>query len=154
MIHGVSPPPPPPHPSEKREGKTTPSSVNLKEKARVPCPFLKKRGHCDKSDFSHKFTVPHKHESNPKQNPSGKSYTPYIPYPNNNPLVAPLPFNSFQMFPPPNLYYRNVYLSPFPSNPNYFPPFRYSTFGPLLKPYQYQRPYPPPLMSVPTRTPL
>ena len=54
------PPPPPPHPSEKREGKTTPSSVNLKEKAGVPCPFLKKRGHClkgDKRDFSHKFTL-------------------------------------------------------------------------------------------------
>ncbi len=53
----------PPHPSEKREGKTTPSSVNLKEKACVPCPFLKKRGHClkgDKCDFLHKFTLPHK----------------------------------------------------------------------------------------------
>ena len=144
MIHGVSPP-----------RKTTPSNVNLQEKARVPCLFLKKRGYClkgDKCDFSHKFTLPHKRESNPKQNPSGKSYTPYVPYPNNNPLVAPPPFNSFHMFPP-NLYYPNDYLPPFPSNPNYFPPFRYPPFGPLLKPYHYQRQYPPSLMSVPTRTP-
>ena len=111
--------PPPPHPSEKREGKTTPTGVNLKEKACVPCPFLKKRGHCLKGDkFSRKFTLPHKCESNAKQNPYilPIPYTPYVQYPNNNPLVAPLPFNSFQMFPPPNLYYPNDYLPPFPSN--------------------------------------
>ena len=99
MIHGVFPPPPPPHPSEKREGKTTPSSVNLKEKAGVPCPFLKKRGHClkgDKRDFSHKFTLTTQTRVKSKTKSLWKVlYTPYVPYPNNNPLVAPLPFNSF-----------------------------------------------------------
>jgi hypothetical protein len=32
----------PPYPSEKREEKKKSSSTNLKEKARVPCPFLKR----------------------------------------------------------------------------------------------------------------
>jgi hypothetical protein len=146
----------PPYPSEKREEKTTSSSTNLKEKARVPCPFLKKRGHClkgDRCDFSHNFTPLHECRSKPKQNPSGKFYSPRIPYPNNNPPVPPFPFNSFEPFPPSNLQYPNGYLPPFPSNPNYFPPFRYPTFGPLLKPYQYQRSYPRPLMTIPTRAP-
>ena len=146
----------PPYPSEKREEKTTSSSTNLKEKARVPCPFLKKRGHSlkgDRCDFSHNFTPLHECSSKPKQNPSGKFYSPRIPYPNNNPPVPPFPFNSFEPFPPSNLQYPNGYLPPFPSNPNYFPPFRYPTFGPLLKPYQYQCSYPRPLMTIPTRAP-
>ena len=48
----------PPSPSEKRHRKSQPKSRNLKNKARVLCPFLKKKGYCLKGsrcDFSHNF---------------------------------------------------------------------------------------------------
>ena len=48
----------PPGLSEKRHRKSPPRSRNLKNKARVFCPLLKRKGHCLKGsrcDFSHKF---------------------------------------------------------------------------------------------------
>ena len=40
--------------------------------------------------------------------------------------------------------------SPFPVNPCYFPPFRIPTYHPTPQPSLY----PPPLMSIPTRSPV
>ena len=117
-------------PSEKRHRKPPPRSRNLKNKARVFCPFLKRKGHCLKGsrcDFSHKFI--------PLEERGSK-----------------LQHNSFRRFPPVNTY-PNRNLPPFPFNPNFPPPFRHPTFHPLFRPYHHQYSYPPPLMSIPTRTP-
>ena len=117
-------------PPEKRHRKPPPRSRNLKNKARVFCPFLKRKGHCLKGsrcDFSHKFIPLDEHGSK-------------------------LQHNSFGRFPPVNTY-PNRNLPPFSFNPNFPPPFRRPTFHPLFRPYHHQYLYPPPLMSIPTRTP-
>ena len=115
--------------SEKRHRKSPPRSRNLKNKARVFCPFLNRKGHCLKGsrcDFSHKF----------------------IPLDERGSMNA----NSFKRFPLVNTY-PNRNLPPFPFNPNFPPPFRHPTFQPLFQPYHHQYSYPPPLMSIPIRTP-
>ena len=127
-----------PGPSEKRNRKSAPRSRNLKNKATVFCPFLKRKGYCLKGsrcDFSHKFT---------SCNERGLKFQQ----------------NSFERFPPVNIH-PNSNLTPFPFNPNFPPPFRHPTFRPFplpfrhptFQPYHHQYSYPPPLMSVPTRTP-
>ena len=59
--------------------------------------------------------------------------------------------NSFKSFPPVDTY-PNRNLPPFPFNPNFPPPFQNPIFEPLFQPYHHQYSYPPPLMSIPTRT--
>ena len=120
----------PPGSSEKRHRKSPPRSRNIKTKVRVSCPFLKRKGHCLKGsrcDFSHKF----------------------IPL---DDCGSKFQHNSFKRFPPVNTY-PNRNLPPFPFNPNFPPAFRRPTFQPLFQPYHHQYSYPPPLMSIPTRTP-
>ena len=87
-----------PGPSEKLHRKSPPCR-NLKNKARVFCPFLKRKGHCLKGsrcDFSHKF-IPLDERGSKFQH------------------------NSFKRFPPVNTYL-NRNLPPFPFNPNSPPP--------------------------------
>lgn len=89
----------------------------------TPCPFLKKRGFCKKGtmcDFLHQKHQSHYNMQRPFYNPTG--HTPPLP---------------------------NIYYSPFPVDPCYFPHFRQSIYHPTFRPSLY----PPPLMSVPTRPP-
>lgn len=105
-----------------------------RRKASVPCPFLKRRGHCLKGsrcDFLHKNVYPTagwpKFQLNHIKRP---------PFPNSN-------------------------QSPFPVNSNYFPPIRYPMiYPPFPKSYPppimsppFPNSYPPPLMSISTIAP-
>ena len=116
--------------SGKCDRKPAPINKNLRNKARVFCPFLKRKGHCLKGcrcDFSYTFTSFNERGSKFQQ-------------------------NSLERFPPSNIY-PNSNLPPFPFNPNFPVPFRHPTFRPLSQSYHQQYPYPPPLMNIPTRTP-
>ena len=101
---------------------------NSRNKARVFCSFLKRKGHClkcSRCDFSRKSTSFNERGSKFQQN-SCERFPFFNIYPNSN-------------------------LPPFNSN---FPaPFRHPTFRRLSQPYHQQYSYPPPLMSIPTRTP-
>ena len=117
--------------SGNRDRKSASRNRNLRNKARVFCPFLKRKGHCLKGsrrDFSHKFTPFNKRGSKFQQ-------------------------NSLERFPLLNTY-PNTNLPRFPFNPNFPAPFRHPTFRLLSQPYHQQYSYPPPLMNIPTRAPV
>ena len=114
--------------SGNRDRKPALRNRNSRNKARVFCPFLKRKGHCLKGsrcDFSYKSTSFNERGSKFQQN-SCERFPFFNIYPNSN-------------------------LPPFNSN---FPaPFRHRTFRRLSQPYHQQCSYPLPLMSIPTRTP-
>ena len=98
--------------SGNRDRKSAPRNRNLRNKARVFCPFLKRKGHCLKGsrcDFSHKFTPFNERGSKFQQN-SLERFPLLNTYPNSN--LPPLPFYS-----------------------NFPAPFRHPTFRPLSQPY-------------------
>ena len=108
-------------PSEpSRNKKTFEKSSGKRNKAMVPCPFLKRRAYCLKGnqcDFSH--------ENANQQNPPKRPFSSNLSQPNASQVPFPFDLNYYHYFPPPR-------------NPVVHPPFP-----------TFQHPHLPPLMSIP-----
>ena len=111
-----------------------------------PCPFLKKRGFCKKGpvcDFLHQKHQSHSNMQGSHHNSMGQAFphqkrqSHNMQRPFHNPMGQSPSLPSFRY-------------SPFPVNPCYFLPFRIPTYHPTPQPSLY----PPPLMSIPTRSPV
>ena len=167
-----------PFPKQAPQGYRINTSKN--EKALVPCPFLKRKGHCLKGlrcDFLHKNVLPavcgpkiqQGNHSKPQHHDKSRIPCPFLRRNgfclkddrcdfyhhsgSNNMFALQCPQNPTGHAPtlyPPQL---NFDQSPFPADRRHFPPFQLPAYYPFLRsfPYPPPLPYSPPLMSTSTR---